>query len=539
MMLKRLQRQVRKRPYGVLLVTLLLLSLDKQYNPQDTQTMADPYNFSFDVAAFLEEQEAADTSVAPKEGVMKKPEAPVEEAPMPITEKLKKRLADTVQGFYNSTQDIRDRYNKAQETNPLLGRDAAQNEWMTALSAPAVTAAELGPTMSTLAMQDAQEQAAMRSASGITESLGRPAISSFSGITELLGRPAMPEGETDSNVVLPSTGSVLDMYPTQGLMSPSVQDTVPEVDTSVSQPEAQGSDLMTSLRPQLRNDLSSPDTTTRNKAVQNIIGTKADGSFGKGSKAKLKAWQYRHNLPTTGELDAGTLKALKNKDTYDPRKLTRSNFMQTPTFDLLKGVEGFEEKAYLGSIGENFKSGLTVGAGIDFGQHTKEALLSKGLPKSLVEKADDAGWVNLNPDNIIDPRTDAPVSAGRGTKAQRRKRGEVLLKEKMAEQKADGTFPTFTYEELAASTPVMYKPYQDAAKKDYDTVEGAGSFDALSKGTKAVLATEKYHRGEGYNISYLFEGAREDDPILAAAGIRNDGRSNNMQAWLRKVGLDK
>jgi peptidoglycan hydrolase-like protein with peptidoglycan-binding domain len=324
-------------------------------------------------------------------------------------------------------------------------------------------------------------------------------------------------------------------------MSPPVQDTVSGIDTDTAAAidEEQGSDVTTSLRPQLRNDLSSPDTTTRNKAVQSIIGTKADGSFGVGSKAKLKAWQYRHNIPTTGEIDAGTLKALKNKDTYDPRKLTRSNFMQTPTFDLLKGVEGFEEKAYLGAIGENFKSGLTVGAGIDFGQHTKEALLAKGLPKSLVNKAHDAGWVNLNPDTVIDPITGSPASEGRGTKAQRRKRGEVLLKEKMTEQKSEGTFPTFTYEELASSTPVMYKPYQEAAKKDYDAVEGAGSFDGLSKGTKAVLATEKYHRGEGYNVSYLFEGAREDNPILAASGIRNDGRSNNMKAWLRKVGLDK
>jgi len=136
--------------------------------------MADPYNFSFDVAAFLEEQEAADTSVASKEGVMKKPEAPVE-APMPITEKLKKRLADTVQGFYNSTQDIRDNYNKTQEINPLFGRDAAQNEWMKALEAPSVTTTELSPEMDTIARQDAQEQAAIRSVSGITESLGRPA----------------------------------------------------------------------------------------------------------------------------------------------------------------------------------------------------------------------------------------------------------------------------------------------------------------------------------------------------------------------------
>jgi peptidoglycan hydrolase-like protein with peptidoglycan-binding domain len=498
--------------------------------------MADPYKFSFDVAAFLEEQEVADTSVAPKEGVMKKPEAPVEEAPMSNTDRLKKRFADTVSSFYSGTQEIRDKYNKAQETNPLLGRDAAQSEWMTALSTPAVTTTVLGPDMGIMAMQDAQEQAAMRSASGITESLGRPAPA---GLGNAPAQPETPVIYEAAATVTNGADSVVDRTAPAGLMTRPVQETVSEVDTAVAESEAQGSDVMTSLRPQLRNDLSSPDTTTRNKAVQNIIGTKADGSFGRGSKAKLKAWQYRHNLPTTGEIDAGTLKALKNKDTYDPRKLTRSNFMQTPTFDLLKGVEGFEEKAYLGAIGANFKSGLTVGAGIDFGQHTKEALLSKGLPKSLVEKADDAGWVNLNPDNIIDPRTEAPVSAGRGTKAQRRKRGEVLLKEKMAEQKAEGTFPTFTYEELAASTPVMYKPYQDAAKKDYDTVEGAGSFDALSKGTKAVLATEKYHRGEGYNISYLFEGAREDDPILAAAGIRNDGRSNNMQAWLRKVGLDK
>tara|TARA_R110000764_G_scaffold26651_1_gene63240 strand:+ start:68 stop:1042 length:975 start_codon:yes stop_codon:yes gene_type:complete len=324
-------------------------------------------------------------------------------------------------------------------------------------------------------------------------------------------------------------------------MSPPVQDTVLGVDTDtpVAIDEEQGSDVTTSLRPQLRNDLSSPDTTTRNKAVQSIIGTKADGSFGRGSKAKLKAWQYRHNLPTTGEIDAGTLKALKNKDTYDPRKLTRSDFMQTPTFDLLKGVEGFEEKAYLGAIGENFKSGLTVGAGIDFGQHTKEALLAKGLPSSLVNKAANAGWVNLNPDTIVDPNTGRSADQGSGTHAQRRARGEALLKNKMREQKQNGTFPEFSYEELAASTPVMYKPYSDAAKRDYDAVEGSGSFDTLSKGTKAVLVTEKYHRGESYDISGMFNGARADNPILAAEGIRLNTRKNNMKSWLRKVGLDK
>ena len=181
--------------------------------------MADPYKFSFDVAAFLEEQEAVDTSVAPKEGVMKKPEAPVEEAPMSNADRLKKRFADTLSSFYSGTQEIRDKYNTAQETNPLFGRDAAQNDWIKALEVPPVTTTDMGPDMGTLAMQDAQEQSAIRSVSGITESLGRP---------------AMPEGEADSGVILPSTDSVSDMYPTQGLMSPPVQDGVSGVDTTTA-----------------------------------------------------------------------------------------------------------------------------------------------------------------------------------------------------------------------------------------------------------------------------------------------------------------
>jgi len=291
--------------------------------------------------------------------------------------------------------------------------------------------------------------------------------------------------------------------------------------------------------PEAGTGLNSPSLRDRTKAVQTIIGTTADGDFGRGSQGKLRAWQYVHDLPTSGEMDVVTMEALKDPDTYDPKGITRSNFMQTPTFDLLKGVEGFREKAYLGAIGKNFKSGLTVGAGIDFGQHTKEALLAIGLPKSLVDKADNAGWVNLNPDTIVDPRTGSPVSQGGGTKTERRARGEVLLKEKLSSQKAAGTFPSFTYEELAASTPVMYQPYLDEARKDFDAEEGEGSFDSLSEGTQAVITTEKYHRGATYNVSYLFAGARVDNPVLAAEGIGTSSRRSNMISWLRKVGLDK
>lgn len=292
-------------------------------------------------------------------------------------------------------------------------------------------------------------------------------------------------------------------------------------------------------RPKARpTGLNSPSEIERTKAVQTIIGAKSDGKFGKGSKAKLKAWQYVHELPTTGELDEITIAALKENSTYDPREITRDDFIQTPTFDLLKGVEGFEEDAYIGKISANFKSGLTVGAGIDFGQHTRQGLLDKGLPVTLVDKADAAGWLGLNPDTIVDPNTGLPASQGAGTHTQRRARGETLLKAKAAEQKTAGTFPEFSVEELYASTPTMYKPYSDAAKKDYDRVEGAGSFDALSEGTKATLATEKYHRGEDYDISYMFDGARSDNPILAAEGIALERRRENMKDWLRSTGLD-
>jgi hypothetical protein len=192
----------------VLLVLLLLLSLDKHYNPQDTQTMADPYKFSFDVAAFLEEQEAADTSVAPKEGVMKKPEAPVEVAPMSNADRLKKRFADTVNGFYSSTQDIRDTYNKAQETNPLFGRKNALDQWEGALlpfPSP-VTVDSLAPMLDTAAPDQPETP-----------------IIYEKGATVTNGRDSAVKRRASS-----------------GLMSPSVQDTVSEIDTDTAEamPEA-------------------------------------------------------------------------------------------------------------------------------------------------------------------------------------------------------------------------------------------------------------------------------------------------------------
>jgi predicted chitinase len=360
--------------------------------------MADPYNFSFDVAAFLEEQEAADTSVAPKEGVMKKPEAPVEEAPMPITEKLKKRLADTVQGFYNSTQEIRDRYNKAQETNPLLGRDAAQSEWMKALSAPAVTAAELNLTMDTLAMQDAQEQAAIRSASGITESLGRPAPA---GLGNAPAQPETPVIYEAAATVTNGADSVVDRTTPAGLMTRPVQETVSEVDTSepvakytettdvegLEGPESISSSIVQSLKKQTdtvsrgdkgntvrnaqlrlaelgyeigRGGTSGLSKNKRGKwvSLDNSQLRGVDSDFGPSTQSAVKDFQEDAGLPITGEIDAATATALATKEPVAfrvPENLTK-NFSTTQTSNFNAAKDAAEKEGLKGAELASFMS---------------------------------------------------------------------------------------------------------------------------------------------------------------------------------------
>ena len=214
---------------------------------------------------------------------------------------------------------------------------------------------------------------------------------------------------------------------------------------------------------------------------------------------------------------------------------TDENFLETPTFKLLEGVEGFKSKPYslnnyetLG--GKPHKSGLTVGAGIDFGQHSEQSLLDMGIPKTMVDKAKNAGWIGLNPDTIIDPKT--------GKTAATRARGHELMYDKFVEQKNAGTLPTFTDDELSQATPPVYQTYEDAAKKQYEKDTGL-SFDDLDVGSKAVLTLEKYHRGVNYKLpSAMIIGASQGNSTKAAQGTKNPGRRKNLAAWLKKVGLD-
>ena len=104
-------------------------------------------------------------------------------------------------------------------------------------AAPSVTTTELGPTIDTLAVQDAQEQAAIRSASGITESLGRP-TGTDTAMTEVNGFTTTPEGDSGAGVTVGVGDAMIVRNPTQGLTSAPVQDTVSEVDTVTAAPAA-------------------------------------------------------------------------------------------------------------------------------------------------------------------------------------------------------------------------------------------------------------------------------------------------------------
>ena len=204
--------------------------------------MADPYTFTFDVDAFLSGQEVEKET--PPEGVMKRPAKEAEAKSDTPTESLMTRLATALKGTFPDSPAL----GATPQGDNSSGRNKALTDWTVsteafipkyrgdvpaamALQSSPVTTTDMGPDMGTLAMQDAQEQSAIRSVTGITESRGRPQPTAM---TDVAGLTAMLEGEADAGVTLPSTDSVSDMPPTQGLMSPPVQDTVSGVDTTTA-----------------------------------------------------------------------------------------------------------------------------------------------------------------------------------------------------------------------------------------------------------------------------------------------------------------
>ena len=120
-----------------------------------------------------------------------------------------------------------------------------------------------------------------------------------------------------------------------------------------------------------------------------------------------------------------------------------------------------------------------------------------------------------------------------------RERGHKLMYDKFKQQEKDGTLPKFTEEEIRKATPIVYKPYEEAAKQQYENDTGK-SFDDLSEGTKSVLTLEKYHRGVNYDLPpQMIMNASIDSPIEAAKGIKDQGRKDNIIYLLNINKLNK
>lgn len=380
--------------------------------------MADPYTFTFDVDAFLSGQEVEKET--PPEGVMKRPAKEAEAKSDTPTESLMTRLATALKSTFPDSPAL----GATPQGDNSSGRNKALTDWTIsteafipkyrgdvpaamALQASPVTTTDMGPDMGTLAMQDAQEQSAIRSVTGITESLGRPQPTAM---TDVAGLTAMPEA--DSGVILPSTDSVSDMYPTQGLMSPPVQDTVTAVNTSTStpvpaEPVDPSSRLDTKGSKVTKYDSMLSGTGAEQiKGIQGVLTELGyvprgiDGVSGAGTVAALRSFQEANDLPITGTADTDTVAKLKasSKERY-----TFSNTTNT-LYSEFADVEA--DEAHLGS--DNDIVGITLAYGVvpDSGLKYEHRGNTINLPRNKRQRwpaLTSAGVTlrNFDPDKVI------------------------------------------------------------------------------------------------------------------------------------------
>ncbi len=275
---------------------------------------------------------------------------------------------------------------------------------------PSVTTTEISPTMDTLAVQDAQEQAAIRSASGITESLGRP--SSPTAMTEVNGLTTTPQGDSGTGVTAGGVDAMIVRAPTQGLMSPPVQGTVSEVDTSTStpvptEPVDPSSRLDTKGSKVTKYDSMLSGTGAEQiKGIQGVLTELGyvprgiDGVSGAGTVAALRSFQEANDLPITGTADTDTVAKLKasSKERY-----TFSNTTNT-LYSEFADVEA--DEAHLGS--DNDIVGITLAYGVvpDSGLKYEHRGNTINLPRNKRQRwaaLTSAGVTlrNFDPDKVI------------------------------------------------------------------------------------------------------------------------------------------
>jgi len=75
-------------------------------------------------------------------------------------------------------------------------------------------------------------------------------------------------------------------------------------------------------RPELGGLMAPRDDRDSVVLAQEYLGITVDGDFGPATSRALAAFQYKNNIPVSGQVDDETIKAMQNPDTLDPREAT-------------------------------------------------------------------------------------------------------------------------------------------------------------------------------------------------------------------------
>lgn len=625
--------------------------------------MADPYTFTFDVDAFLSGQEVEKET--PPEGVMKRPAKEAEAKSDTPTESLMTRLATALKSTFPDSPAL----GATPQGDNSSGRNKALTDWTIsteafipkyrgdvpaamALQASPVTTTDMGPDMGTLAMQDAQEQSAIRSVTGITESLGRTALpkgTDAPSINPVVGSGREPtrdeiksiqkrlkkgyyyEGAVDGvlgpdttealrsfqigvnlradkvrdetrdsfrgtigdvgyydssqninlnaegvldadtaryfdvdltdsikDVTLPSTDSVSDMYPTQGLMSPPVQDTVTEVDTDTAnkpmpapfvydEDEQQAfetrketlTNLGSSFDAASRDDIRVLQKTLRDmEGPTNVDVGGIDGRWGTKGRNALWAFQLRAGISPTGEMDEATAEALNSPSDYlDPRSsAVDASTLDTPASKMLVGVEALKLMPYELNSSRQGRSGLTFGAGIDVGQHTAARLKRDfNFTDDMIEEfgvynaeTNPSGWIGRNPAHP----SKGGQGGNKGTTTRNRVHAEMATEYRR--QREAGELPVVSEKWITENVRPVYDLYVAKPKGSYNNLYGSGAWDDLPEEAQAIAVLENY-RGDGVNNAQM-RLLNEGNYIGAARAATKSSRAPAMIKILNSYG---
>ena len=333
----------------------------------------------------------------------------------------------------------------------------------------------------------------------------------------------------------------------------------PAVETPVTdETEEQGSDVTTSLRPQLRNDrkvtisrlgssfgdASRDDVKVLQTTLRDMAGPSEvevgsiDGQWGTKGRNALWAFQLRSGIDPTGEMNEETATALNGpSDSLDPR-LSKINVdsLQEPSSKMLVGVEALKLMPYELNSNRLGRSGLTFGAGIDVGQHSAAYL--KNNFNFTDEMIDEFGVYDAetNPEGWIGRNPASPSKGGQGgnlgTAARNRVHAEMAAEYRR--QREAGELPVVAEKWILENIKPVYDEYVGKPKVKYDSLYGSGSWGELPEEAQAIAVLENY-RGDGVNPAQL-RLLREGDFFGAARAAKKSSRSPAMIKVLRELG---